>query len=602
MTMIPLNIIFMVVIMIFAVSQLITHNTPKATFYIAMYPNQKGIDWIRTRVLDHISNPKSPHYGKFLSTETINRLVRPPESDINKVINWLDQYDIHYRILGDTIHCVGDIFVINHILGTKIIRLRENTYGSIKNYTIPSHLTNVIQFIDGLTFRPQHFSIKSKRERTKRERTKREPTKRTKRERTKRSIQINSNVSTGFITREVMERVYNMTGNGLTQYPQTSVGAMEYQGQSGFSQKDMTDAQAASNVPVHNVSKNHIVGYDGPPDGESQLDMGVIWWGNGNATLWYEDYNGWMFGWASSFLNRKHYPEVVSISWGWNEKDQCTIVNCSNETNKQYVQRSNDEFMKLAAKGVTILVSSGDAGSPGRTNEACVSTVYDPIDPINPVFPGSSEWVISVGGTYLVKSDQKYKWSTPLCHDVSCANGTIEQMTTFHKTGWTSGAGWAWWTETPKWQQSQVKSYLNSGVYLPKLYNNNTLRWNPKGRAYPDVSAFGHLCTLHDQNEWVHADGTSCSSPVFAGIIAYLNDHQRSQSKPILGFANPLLYKMYESDPSTFHDITVGNSSCTEYTCCNRDYGFKPIKGWDVVSGLGTPNIGNIIKWLDKNT
>ncbi len=246
-----------------------------------------------------------------------------------------------------------------------------------------------------------------------------------------------------------------MVGSGLTYAPAKSVGAMEYQGNSGFNQTDMVSAQVASNVPAHNVSKEHIVGYDGYPDGESQLDMAVIWWGNGNATLWYEDYSGWMYGWASSFLNRKHYPEVVSLSWGWNERDQCSITKCVNETSKQYVQRANDEFMKLAAKGVTIVVASGDAGSPGRTNEGCTE---NPSSPINPIFPGSSEWVTSVGATYLVASDTKRDWNTPLCKELRCANGTKEEMTTFQKTYWTSGSGWTWWTKTPEWQKQEVEN------------------------------------------------------------------------------------------------------------------------------------------------
>ena len=104
------------------------------------------------------------------------------------------------------------------------------------------------------------------------------------------------------------------------------------------------------------------------------------------------------------------------------------------------------------------------------------------------MFPGSSEWVSSVGGTYIVKSSEQHIWKTPLCSkDIYCANGTVEQMVTFKKVGWTSGSGWAWWTDTPKWQQSQVNRYLKSGVYLPKLHNNGTLRWNPKGRAYPEL-------------------------------------------------------------------------------------------------------------------
>ena len=42
---------------------------------------------------------------------------------------------------------------------------------------------------------------------------------------------------------------------------------------------------------------------------------------------------------------------------------------CSNSTD--YVNRVNVEFMKLGARGVTILAASGDAGAPGRANEHC---------------------------------------------------------------------------------------------------------------------------------------------------------------------------------------------------------------------------------------
>ena len=59
-------------------------------------------------------------------------------------------------------------------------------------------------------------------------------------------------------------------------------------------------------------------------------------------------------------------------------------------TSEQYVQRSNTEFLKIAARGVSIIVASGDAGSPGRTGEGCQNG-------INAVFPGSSPWVTSVG-------------------------------------------------------------------------------------------------------------------------------------------------------------------------------------------------------------
>ena len=538
-------------------------HPPVQSFQIALYSNKNGIEYIRDYVLTKCSNPRSKYYGKYLSTDQINRLVQPNSSRIVPVLKWLRQYNITFVVYGDTIHCIGDIFSIGRLLKLTL-SYKNGRYVSTRKPSIPDSLKEYIQFIEGISFRPNpSFERKLTR------------------------------VSTGHVTREVLSRVYNMVGDGLSYSKLTSVGVMEYQGQSGFRQSDMVKAQVASNVPPHNVSENHIVGPDSLPDGESQLDMAVIWWGNGNATIWYEDYTGWMFGWASSFLNRKDYPEVVSLSWGWNERDQCSITHCFlNETSKEYVERTNNEFMKLAAKGVTIVVASGDAGSPGRTNEECVRTI-----PINPIFPGSSEWVTSVGATYLVASDKPYNWKTPLCKELGCANGTIEEMTTFERTGWTSGAGWSWWSATPKWQLPEVNTYFNSGVYFPPR---NT--WNYQGRGYPDVSAFGHSCTLHDGNVWTTEDGTSCAAPVFAGIITYLNDHQRKMGKSRLGFVNPLLYHMYRQESNTFNDITVGNSSCTEFQCCDRDHGFVPTKGWDVVSGLGTPNIGNIISWLDRNT
>ena len=239
--------------------------------------------------------------------------------------------------------------------------------------------------------------------------------------------------------------------------------------------------------------------------------------------------------------------------------------------------------------------SSGDAGSPGRTNELC--DVNHPN--INPVYPGSSEWVLSVGATFV--SDRMgfhpHNWKTDLCLRMGCVNGTTEEMTTFSETRWTSGSGFSVWTKTPDWQKKFVKKYLNSGVFLP-----DSKHFNHNGRGYPDVSAFGHHCTMYNGAEggWTAEDGTSCAAPIMAGIITYLNNYQLSRGKPLLGFANPLLYKAYDHNPESFNDISRGNSSCTEYSCCGDQYGFVPQKNmWDVVSGLGTPNIGKLISFLN---
>ena len=35
--------------------------------------------------------------------------------------------------------------------------------------------------------------------------------------------------------------------------------------------------------------------------------------------------------------------------------------------------------------------------------------------------------------------------------------------------------------------------------------------------------------------------------------------------------------------------------------CCSTDYGFEAAPGYDPVSGLGTPNVGQMLNWLSKH-
>ena len=396
-------------------------------------------------------------------------------------------------------------------------------------------------------------------------------------------------------------RVYNV--NNTDTDPNTSVGSMEFQGLSGFSNKDLISSQLQNGVKSNPVANNHIIGTNNSPDGESQLDVQVMYWAASNATLWYEDYkgtndNGWIYSWSVDFMNRQDVPQVVSLSWGWSEIQQCTVGKCTNETSKQYVDRTNVELMKIGIRGTTVVVAAGDAGSPGRTNELCGSKQLPTgWNNINPIFPGGSPYVLSVGASYLlIKDMNKYnKFVTPICQNNQCATGSVEQCATYNQTIWTSGSGFTHWNPTPSWQLPYVQKYLKSGIHLP-----NSIYFNSTNRAYPDVTAFGHNCAVVNNGKVGTADGTSCAAPIFAGVIANLNAYQLSKGRPLLGFVNPLLYKIYGLNPNTFNDILVGDSSCTEAECCGRNFGFLAGKGWDPVSGLGSPNIGEIKRMLDK--
>ena len=95
-------------------------------------------------------------------------------------------------------------------------------------------------------------------------------------------------------------------------------------------------------------------------------------------------------------------------------------------------------------------------------------------------------------------------------------------------------------------------------------------------------------------------------------MVALLNSNRFDNNKNPLGFVNPLLYKMAESDSSTFIDITVGNNYCTE-VCCG-EIGYQAAPGWDATTGtysagplyrelilslgLGTPNFPRMLNYI----
>src|SRR4029077_18212361 len=86
--------------------------------------------------------------------------------------------------------------------------------------------------------------------------------------------------------------------------------------------------------------------------------------------------------------------------------------------------------------------------------------------------------------------------------------------------------------------------------------------------------------------------GTSVGAPVFAGIVAILNQARQSGGS---GNINPTLYTLAVSTPSAFHDITTGNNivPCTSgSTDCPAtapfQIGLSARTGYDLVTGLGS--------------
>jgi len=243
--------------------------------------------------------------------------------------------------------------------------------------------------------------------------------------------------------------------------------------------------------------------------------------------------------WLQYVLAQPDLPSVISTSYAAPEY----IIPPS------YAKRLCQGFAQLGARGVSVIFGAGDwgVGKPAQCHSK------DGRSQFVPVFPESCPYGTSVAAT----------------------RGINPEVVAFNeRNGFVSGGGFSQYFARPDYQSSVVESYLSRlGPLHEGLYNR-------AGRAYPDVAAMGYrIVTIWNGTTKV-VDGTSASAPIFAAVIALLNDALLAEGKPTLGFLNPWLYSVGFKG---FVDVTEGSTKG-----CGTS-GFPAMTGWDVASGFGTP-------------
>ncbi|KAJ7830284.1 subtilisin-like protein [Mycena leptocephala] len=216
---------------------------------------------------------------------------------------------------------------------------------------------------------------------------------------------------------------------------------------------------------------------------------------------------------------------------------------------------------------ITIIASSGDGGVAYSQSHECLlpSGALVAGNPTNSSFvgqlPASCPFITAVGATSVAPG----------------GTDQVEQST----TDFPSGGGFSNNFARPAWQDAAVQNYLDNFVpdYAASVFNRS-------GRAYPDVAANGWPLVIAEGGGFVHSGGTSASAPIFAAVIAAVNDARLAAGKSTVGFINPALYS--PAFASAFNDVVVGtNPGC-------GTQGFPAAPGWDPVSGLGTPNFAKL--------
>lgn len=249
-----------------------------------------------------------------------------------------------------------------------------------------------------------------------------------------------------------------------------------------------------------------------------------------------------LYDWMSSVNNDPDAAYVQSVSYGNDEIQQ---------ESTEYMYDCNTQFMKAGTRGISVLFASGDQGVWGRSGHT--GNVF------HPDFPGASPYITTVGGTDFA-----------------------EKSTMGDETTWVDGGGG--FSNTfgiPDYQADAVQGYFDSGVDLP-----DSSYYNATGRGYPDVAALAgqqNGYCVAARGSYLKVGGTSAACPVFAGVVAMINDELIAAGKPQMGFLNPWIYSV-AAPGNGFFDVTTGTNNA------NIGAGFTATSGWDPATGFGTPN------------
>ncbi|MGA7923555.1 MAG: protease pro-enzyme activation domain-containing protein, partial [Thermoplasmata archaeon] len=256
---------------------------------------------------------------------------------------------------------------------------------------------------------------------------------------------------------------------------------------------------------------------------------------------------------AVDYLVAHQAVDVLSLSWGEPDVGSFNNAACTeacNATSDGTYALLHPVLLEAAMEGISVLAATGDCGAADGTNG--VSTNY----------PASDPWVTAVGATDLsLGASGGYASETGWSGNASGAQGCVNQGG--------SGGGYSPFPR-PWWQSA-------SGVPV-----------TPSTRGTPDVSMVGGTpVSIYFHGGRTGVEGTSVGTPIWAGLTAVADNRSGSS----LGFLNPSLYAVARSSHyrTAFHDVLTGSN------------GYAAGPGWDPVTGLGSPNVVDLLPILSSS-
>ncbi|KAI0514963.1 tripeptidyl-peptidase 1 precursor [Xylaria bambusicola] len=533
------------------------------------------------RQLYEVSDPDHPNYGQHLSSDEVEELVKPTKETTELVHEWLSDNGIvaSYNSAKDWITVDLPVSKLESLLDTEY-HIFEHKDGAkvarAPSWSLPAHLHDHID-----TIQPTNSFFRARNQASDAfvdvgiladPNLKHYPT----------NSGIGAVCNTSSVTPQCFETLYKTKGYKPRSTQKNKVAFTNYLGEHPIRSDGelFLEKFRPEYVSVAQTFPQYVIA-DGPGDGpitdgesqEANLDFQAIAGinpktpiisystggsppfmpSNSTPTNTNEPY----LVWVNWLLEQKSIPQVISTSYG---DDEQTVP-------ASYARRVCQQFAQVGARGTTLLFSSGDAGV-GPYGE-CVSNDGLGTDKFLPDFPPSCPYITSVGATKNFEPEV-VAYRPAFVGSDGVAHGN-----------YTSGGGFSNIFEIPPYQKKEVTKYVKN---LKGEYDG---WYNKKGRAYPDIAAQGLYFAYFYNGKEGTISGTSASTPLTAGIISLVNDALLASGKKPLGFLNPWLYsKGYKG----LNDITEGSA-----VGCGVD-GFPAVKGWDPVTGLGTPDFPKLVK------
>jgi subtilase family serine protease len=261
---------------------------------------------------------------------------------------------------------------------------------------------------------------------------------------------------------------------------------------------------------------------------------------------------------------------VISIS----AAGQTGGEHCDTPTERAAVHKA---LQVAAAHHVTVVAASGDigvVGEPCQLLKGLIGGAFPPVREAN--LPASDPLVLAAGGTTL---------------------------TADHTTGaYISESAWGLPFGGPG-SHFQASGGGLSRVFSRPSYQNHTPGIGSY-RGVPDVAAnasphtaLAVITSTGGGKYTIHGSGgTSASAPLWAGLVALADQHAGRH----LGFVNAALYRIGHSRlyHEALHDVTAGNN--TVRFPPKTISGDRAARGWDAVTGWGSPNASALVPLLAR--